>query len=62
MPLLRQFIEGFVKCRNCKNRFQSMCGVLNFEESDLLEAMIIHKNYEPQATLIDEDYLIEIKG
>ena len=39
-----------------------MCGVLNFEESDLLEAMIIHKNYEPQATLIDEDYLIEIKG
>ena len=42
-------------CRNCERRFDSLCGVLNCDELDLLNAMMEHQNFEAQATIIYEE-------
>lgn len=42
-------------CRNCDRRFDSLCGVLDCEELDILEEMMEHQVFEPKATIIYEE-------
>jgi CRP/FNR family transcriptional regulator len=42
-------------CRNCDRRFDSLCGVLNCDELDILDEMMEHQVFEPKATIIYEE-------
>ncbi|MCK5041219.1 MAG: helix-turn-helix domain-containing protein, partial [Sphingomonadales bacterium] len=42
-------------CRNCDRRFDSLCGVLNCDELDILSEMMEHQFFEAKDTIIYEE-------
>lgn len=51
-PTIKQTDGG---CRNCERRFDSLCGVLDCDELDLLDEMMEHQHFKSQETIIYEE-------
>jgi CRP/FNR family transcriptional regulator, anaerobic regulatory protein len=50
-------LESFsaARCRYCERRFDSLCGVLDVDELDILESIMRHQHLESGETLIYEE-------